>query len=187
MQAYALVILAAFYAVYLGKLVVQKRQGIETDQLAKGDKRDRVYYLELILKITTYGIVLVELWSIYINRSDLATPFRYLGMLLALLGLVIFILAVLEMRNNWRAGLGEAADRELVTTGLYAFSRNPAFLGFDLVYLGILFMFTNPLHIIVVVAAILLMDQQIRSEERFLQSVFGQAYTAYAQRVRRYL
>lgn len=42
------------------------------------------------------------------------------------------------MRDSWRAGISETDKTELVTEGIYQISRNPAFLGFDLLYIGIL-------------------------------------------------
>ena len=42
------------------------------------------------------------------------------------------------MRDFWRAGISETDKTELVTEGIYQISRNPAFLGFDLLYIGIL-------------------------------------------------
>ncbi len=38
----------------------------------------------------------------------------------------------------WRAGVSEKEKTELVTAGIYRWSRNPAFLGFDLLYIGFL-------------------------------------------------
>lgn len=38
-QIAALAILAAFYGVYLGKMLAQRRRGIRTDQMARGNKR----------------------------------------------------------------------------------------------------------------------------------------------------
>lgn len=52
-------ILLVFYGIYLGKMIHQKKKGIQTDQIAKGQKRDKVYYTELALKIATYSIVVV--------------------------------------------------------------------------------------------------------------------------------
>ena len=40
------------------------------------------------------------------------------------------------MKDSWQAGIPDKDKTELVTTGIYRFSRNPAFLGFDLMYVG---------------------------------------------------
>lgn len=77
---------------------------------------------------------------------------------------------------------------ELVTEGIYRISRNPAFLGFDLVYLGILMAFFNWLLFAVSVFAVVMFHLQIVNvEEDFLLSVFGDAYVEYRKKVNRYL
>ncbi len=45
-QIAALAILAAFYGVYLGKMPAQRRRGIRTDQMARGNKRGRLFWTE---------------------------------------------------------------------------------------------------------------------------------------------
>lgn len=70
---------------------------------------------------------------------------------------------------------------------LYRVSRNPAFLGFDLIYLGILIAYPNAWHAVVVAIAIFLFHKQIKSEEIFMENAFGQDYLDYKKKVRRYL
>ena len=62
---------------------------------------------------------------------------------MSLAGTILFIAAVLTMRNSWRAGISETDQTELITDGIYQVSRNPAFSGFDLLYIGTLFEFFN--------------------------------------------
>lgn len=76
---------------------------------------------------------------------------------------------------------------EFVTTGIYAVSRNPAFLGFDLIYIGLLFMFFNPILLIFSCAAVIMLHLQILQEEVFLSGMFGTAYDTYRKNVGRYL
>ncbi|WCE05040.1 isoprenylcysteine carboxylmethyltransferase family protein [Pseudoxanthomonas sp. JBR18] len=78
--------------------------------------------------------------------------------------------------------------RALVTTGLHARSRNPMYVGQVLVLAG----WGVGLRTGLVVPALLvqvlwLTWLQIVPEERALQARFGEAYTAYRQRVRRWL
>lgn len=187
MQAAGLVILAIFYGVYIGKMLVQKRKGIRTDQMARGKRRDRVFYVEMLLKIATYSVVAVELASIFLVKSYLPEGLIVAGCLLGVAGDVIFALAVITMRDSWRAGLAEEDETRMVVEGIYRFSRNPAFLGFDLVYIGILLMFFNWILLAFSVFAIVMLHLQILQEESYLGRVFGEEYAAYRNRVGRYL
>ena len=75
----------------------------------------------------------------------------------------------------------------MVTGGIYSVSRNPAFLAFDLVYLGVLLVLFNiPLLAFSVFSAVML-HLQILQEEKFLPTVFGDEYRNYKNHVRRYL
>ena len=65
MKLFGITILVIYYSVYLGKMMLQKRKGIQTDQIAKGKQKDRVFYTELILKIATYAVVAVQVVSIF--------------------------------------------------------------------------------------------------------------------------
>lgn len=77
--------------------------------------------------------------------------------------------------------------REMITSGIYKISRNPAFLGFDCVYLGILLMFFNWILLAASVFAALMLHLQILQEEKYLPAAFGEAYISYKKCVRRYL
>ena len=96
-------------------------------------------------------------------------------------------ISVLCMRNSWRAGIPDKDRTELVTTGIYRFSRNPAFLGFDLQYLGVLLMFGNGLTAGFTVFAAVMLHLQILQEERYLTETFGTPYLEYRKQVFRYL
>lgn len=184
MRKIALMILGSFYAFYFGKKIGQRRRGIVTDQLGKG--RGRTACRERVLKAATYGVVLVELVSIVKGRCRLPHVLRIVGACLGILGDVIFAVSLLSMRDNWRAGLAVDDATSLVTGGIYRFSRNPAFLAFDFVYLSLLLLFFNGPLLVASLLAVLLLHFQVLAEERHLTQVFGQPYLAYMQQTPRY-
>lgn len=141
-QLSAILLLLFFYTVYIGKMIAQRRRGIQTDQMAQ-KKRGTLFYIELVLKISTYTVVVVAVLSIAINTTVFPQAVRILGVTLAVLGDIVFALAVWTMRDSWRAGIAQEDKTEMVTTGIYKLSRNPAFLGFNLVYIGILLIFST--------------------------------------------
>lgn len=183
----AMMILAAFYGIYIGKMLIQKKKGIQTDQIAKGKNKDKTYWTELVMKVATGSVVIVEIISTAGGFSMSGTVAKTIGLVLGLLGVIIFGIAVWTMRDNWRAGIAENDKTDMVTSGIYGFSRNPAFLGFDLVYAGIVFMFCNPVLLACSVFAGVMLHLQILQEEKYLPTVFGKEYEAYYRRVSRYL
>lgn len=153
-QILAGIILLVFYGCYFGKMLMQRRQGIQTDQMGKG-KSGGTKKIELTMKVATLSVPIAE---------------------------------VLTMKDSWRAGVSETDKTELVTDGIYQISRNPAFLGFDLVYIGILLLFFNWILVLFSVFAMVMFHLQIvKVEEKFLVSVFGEDYAQYKKTVNRYL
>ncbi len=183
----ALVILAAFYGCYFAKMLEQRKKGIQTDQMGRG-KTGAIQAIEYALKAASILTVAAEIVSIALGTSALPPWARFLGTALGAVGVAVFTAAVVTMRDNWRAGVPEADKTELVTGGIFAYSRNPAFLGFDLVYIGILLMFFNwGLLLITAFAAGMLHLQIVNVEEDFLLTAFGDEYLAYRKTVNRYL
>ena len=79
-------------------------------------------------------------------------------------------------------------DTQLVTSGLYRFSRNPMYLGMVLGQLGIALFAQSIGGLASVPLAILLVDQfVIAREEPHLAATFGDQYRAYCKRVRRWI
>lgn len=179
--------MAGFYGVYLAKQFSQSRQGIRTNQMGRGNKGRRTLTVERLLAAFSVLIVIVELWSVVRGYSFLPQWCGWIGLALTALGVVFFTAAVLQMRDSWRAGISPNEKTGLVTSGIYSVSRNPAFVGFDLTYIGLLLCFANWLHLVVVVCAVTIFHLQIHQEERFLLSRKDIDYKNYCNRVRRYL
>lgn len=185
-QIIALTILAVFYGCYFGKMLAQKKRGIRTDHLGQG-KEGFVKAVEIGTKFSSIVIVIIEISSILTGACAFPDPVRWAGALAAAAGTVIFIASILTMRDSWRAGVSTTEKTELITGGIYRFSRNPAFLGFDLVYLGIALMFANPLLLIAsFITALIFHLQIVNVEEDFLLEAFGEEYLRYKKTVNRY-
>ena len=182
----ALFVLAVFYEIYLIKQWRQKRHGIQTMQIGRG-KDAQTHTVETLMGIATVGIIPAQLLSIAFGWSHLPANARFTGFCVGMLGDLIFLISVLCMKDSWRAGIPEEDRTELVTEGIYSFSRNPAFLGFDLQYIGVLLMFCNLLTAAFTVFAVSMLHLQILQEERYLTAAFGPEYLQYRRHVLRYL
>lgn len=178
--------LGVFYGAYFAKRFSQKRRGIQTMQIGMG-KKGRTFYVECLLGIATTILPIAEAACIVLGRASPNVFLCWLGLALCTLGNAVFITAMLTMRDSWRAGVTQEKTA-LITQGVYAFSRNPAFLGFDLVYIGVLLGFWNlPLLMLTVFAVTMLHLQIVWNEEPAMIGHFGESYKAYQKRVCRYL
>ena len=182
----ALLVLAVFYGIYLVKQRRQKRRGIQTMQIGRG-KDTQTHMVETMMGIATVGIIPAQLLSITFGWSHLSANAQFTGFCIGMVGDLIFLISVLCMKDSWRAGIPDRDRTELVTDGIYAFSRNPAFLGFDLQYIGVLLMFCNLLTAAFTVFAVSMLHLQILQEERYLTAAFGPEYLQYRRHVLRYL
>ncbi len=76
----------------------------------------------------------------------------------------------------------------LVTSGVYAISRNPMYLGGLTMLLGWATFLSNPLAFLFLPVYVLYVNRfQIAPEERVLTSLFGATYVAYQAQARRWL
>ena len=179
--------LIVFYGCYFVKMFCQKRQGIQTDQIGK-DKVGFEKFVEVTMKIAAILFFIAGLVSIFIETSQSFTVVRIMGAIMSVGGTILFIVSVWTMRDSWRAGVSKTDKTELVTNGIYQISRNPAFLGFDLLYIGTLLMFFNWILCSLTIFAVLMYHLQIVNvEEDFLLATFGNEYQQYKKKVCRYI
>ena len=177
----------AFYGCYFLKMFHQKKQGIQTDQIGK-DKIGFVKFVEITMKIAAILVFIAGLVSIFLETGNSLTAIRIIGAITSVGGTVIFIVALWTMRDSWRAGVSKTDKTELITNGIYHISRNPAFLGFDLLYIGTLLMFFNWILCFLTVFAVTMYHLQIVNvEEDFLLAAFGNEYLQYKKKVCRYI
>jgi protein-S-isoprenylcysteine O-methyltransferase Ste14 len=76
----------------------------------------------------------------------------------------------------------------LVTGGPYRWTRNPMYVGFVAMYLGLALLMNSLWPLLLLPAVIISLEIiVITREERYLRSVFGQAYEEYCRRVKRWI
>lgn len=112
---------------------------------------------------------------------------RFTGFCIAGIGDIFFLISVTYMKDSWRAGIPEKDKTKLVTDGIYKFSRNPAFVGFDFMYIGILLMFFNIGTLLFSLFSIMMLHLQILQEEKYMAKTFGEEYLEYKEKVFRYI
>ena len=94
-----------------------------------------------------------------------------------------------EHRQRQRAG-GRGFDRppdRVLTTGPYAFSRNPMYLGHIIFMLGLSLSTGSKLAWAILLANLPWFQSRVLYDEQRLREKFGAEYKAYCRRVRRWL
>lgn len=182
----AIFILAVFYAIYFGKMIIQKKKGITTHQIGKR-KEKKLHTVETLMSVATFSVVIIQLLSIFFDWNIMPSGARFTGFCIAGIGDIFFLISVIYMKDSWRAGIPEKDKTKLVTDGIYKFSRNPAFVGFDFMYIGILLMFFNIGTLLFSLFSIVMLHLQILQEEKYMAETFGEEYLKYKKKVFRYL
>jgi len=117
--------------------------------------------------------------------AELAMP---LGALLVLIAVALFVWSVRSFQAAGTPVPGNQPTIAIVGTGPYRFSRNPIYLAFSLLQLGIAVWVDSGWLLATLVAAVALMHfVVIRREEQYLERKFGAQYLGYKSAVRRWL
>lgn len=182
----AIFILAVFYAIYFGKMIIQKKKGITTHQIGKR-KEKKLHTVETLMSVATFSVVIIQLLSIFFDWNIMPSGARFTGFCIAGIGDIFFLISVTYMKDSWRAGIPEKDKTKLVTDGIYKFSRNPAFVGFDFMYIGILLMFFNIGTLLFSLFSIMMLHLQILQEEKYMAKTFGEEYLEYKKKVFLYI
>lgn len=130
---------------YISKLIIlSKKNNIKANVFGKGIKLKEALVIEKCLKAITFAGVgiwtvddllpaLAEKWFVGLYESHGISLF---GLAITLIGVSFFVLAMMFMKTSWRVGIDKSAKTTLVTSGIYRYSRNPAFVGMDLMFIG---------------------------------------------------
>lgn len=185
MRAVALILGISMLLIFIIKLLSQRSKGINTIVMGKG-RKTKPKLFEIILSGIMILSILLILTNIILDISAMPFTAKIVGAVMCFIADVILAVAVICMSDSWRAGIPENEETKLITGGIYRISRNPAFLAFDLMFLGMLMMFFSlPLAVVVAATAIAL-HFQILNEEKYLSAKFGEEYKSYKSSVGRY-
>jgi protein-S-isoprenylcysteine O-methyltransferase Ste14 len=131
------------------------------------------------------GLVLHFVWPMPLLPRDVSPLF---GGLVILLAIGLFVSAVRTFRVAGTPVPGNQPTTTIVRTGPYRFSRNPIYLAFSLLQLGIAFSVNSLWLVITLLAAVALMSLVvIPKEEWYLERRFPSEYPPYKASVRRWI
>jgi protein-S-isoprenylcysteine O-methyltransferase Ste14 len=116
------------------------------------------------------------------------TPLRLAGLPIVLIGLLIGFSGLFQIRRANTTLNPHGSVTTVVTSGIYRFTRNPMYLGFMLMVIGFPLAKGTLWGLILAPFFILTMNRLvIEKEEAYLEKKFGEPYTSFKRRVRRWL
>lgn len=136
----------------------------------------------IIIFLLTGGALYIEKLN-YLSSGvipEMKIPLLVAGVALILTGAVLWIGAVFISKIN-----SKVEDNRLVTTGAYAWVRNPIYSAISIVLTGILCFYNNLFLLAIPFIYWLLLSIIVRKEEVFLEKKFGSEYLLYKSKVNR--
>ena len=140
-------------------------------------------------KISGYitWIILLGYFLNVIPRSGVQNIYLQLfSILILVIGLIIVTISLVNLGKSTRLGL-PTENTTLKTNGIYRFSRNPMYFGFNLLTIASMFYCINIVLLILGIYSIITYHLIILGEERFLEERFRDEYFSYKKKVRRYI
>ena len=139
-------------------------------------------YVITIVLITIISIIFSATRFIpVITFTNMRWIFILIGILCFAIGITLWLRAVIIDKLDTHI-----IKNELVTTGVYAYVRNPVYSAFMFVCTGVLLIYGNLVLLLLPIIYWGFMTVLMKStEEKWLEDLYGQEYIQYLQRVNR--
>ncbi len=171
----------------LARVAILRKSGINATKFGALDKSDFVippfalFYFYLVFASALH-------WPSVTHRTMFASSAAaWGGVAICALGLVLLAAAVATLGASFRIGIDADHPDKLITTGIFAVSRNPIYLAFAMVLTGEFLILPHWLLLLYLLAGAALFHRQTLREEAYLSTHYDNEYEAYRKRVRRYL
>ena len=139
-------------------------------------------YVITIILMTVISIILSTTRMIpIITFTNIRLIFVLIGILCFIIGITLWLKAVIIDRLD-----AHIIKNELVTTGVYAYVRNPVYSAFMFVCTGVLLIYGNLVLLVLPIIYWGFMTVLMKlTEEKWLEDLYGKEYVQYRQRVNR--
>lgn len=185
-EYFAVLTIVVMLGMVLTRVLLLKNKGIEAMNFGKIDKTDflippfALFYFYIVFA-ATFNFPTVSTQGFFHSET-----ISWVGVFFCLAGLLLLLWSLVSFGQSFRVGIDTDRPDRLITTGIFAFSRNPIYVAFALTLLGQFLIFSNWILLIYIGAAIWLFHRQVLREEDYLKKHYGKEYLEYCNRVRRY-
>ena len=161
-------------------------------------KEDSIMYIIELYRSVMFvlTLIIIAVYALLPEYYKYLLPVYYLenmylqlsGVVLMISGLILVRVAQIQLKSSYRIGI-DRSDKttELITNGVYSWSRNPITLGLFIITIGVFFIIPNAITFTIVNLTFLVISIRSMIEEKHLENLHGEKYLNYKSKVRRWL
>jgi protein-S-isoprenylcysteine O-methyltransferase Ste14 len=186
-RCFGVLTLVLMLGMVLTRVLLMKSKGIEAMNFGKIDKTD---FLIPPFALFYFYLVFAHAFNLPTTSSQEffhSEGIAWIGVIFCLACLIMLLWSLISFGQSFRIGIDIHHPEELITTGVFAFSRNPIYVSFAFILFGQFLIFSNWILLVYFCAAVWLFHRQVLREEDYLKKYYGNEYSEYCNQVRRYL
>jgi protein-S-isoprenylcysteine O-methyltransferase Ste14 len=145
-----------------------------------------VFYTGKFAGYVCWILLVTSITGVYKAGYPLSSFISIFSLVIGAASLILILISLLDLGDATRLGV-PSDDTSLKTGGIYRFSRNPMYLGFDLLTISSILYTSNLALLVLGIYSLITYHFIIKGEEKFLYSRFGDEYEEYCKNVKRYL
>lgn len=138
-------------------------------------------YLFVSIQFILFGLYAFD----FLPPFEIPQPIKYIGLIFSILGFLIAVLSVLQLNKNLTVFPTPKTDSELITFGMYKFSRHPIYTGLILFTFGYAVFKASLFKVLIALVLLLLFYFKTNYEEQKLLQKFSN-YNDYKKKVNRF-
>src|SRR5262249_25461881 len=164
-EYFAALTIVLMMGMVLTRVLLIRRKGIAAMQFGKRDKKDflippfALFYFYLVFA-NAFNLATLRAQKFF--QSGLTA---WSGVSLCLAGLLLLLWSLMSFGKSFRVGIDTEHPDKLITSGVFAFSRNPIYVAFAMILFGQFLIFPNWTLLVYMGAGIWLFHRQILREE----------------------
>lgn len=121
-------------------------------------------------------------------QLELGFYWQMVGVGICLIGTMLTSISQMQMGKEWRIGVDNNEQTNLVTQGIYSCIRNPIYTGVMIFCLGQLILIPHWIMLTIVACGYIAIELHVRKiEEPYLESLHGEKFLEYKKTAGRYI
>jgi len=181
--------LAILIVMVLIRSAILRRNGTNAIVFGVTDKTD--YFLIPVVLIFFYALLApifnLPFFMVLKNPFWNINILNWFAIIICTITLIWLAITLKIFGSSFRVGIDENTKEKLITTGTFAFSRNPIYIAFITFFFGVFLSYPTIVTALFLIFLTIMIHRQILREEKFLKSHYGEEYEEYFANVRRYL